>query len=419
MSMANMDHNAMPTEANTTLTVHVWINGKEILPQALHNEEVMKGVITGLTSVEPKRLQALSETTFLATFAVGILAEETGIAIQGIDNWLAKTVVITCNEVTVAQLPHILECMQCISGVDLDVFNPKTDDLHSDSLQSVHNGHHSLVTNPVALGTIGQPILIKIPGIPQFSGTEREKDTVQFEQWYHAISDAHRNFSEQLVRAAITKSCVGDAADAMCCLPPGATLDDILEKIIWLYGSVESSDTLMQEFYLIAQGKSEKVQTFVLHLEWALKAIKQQYPYAMTKEEGHRHLKYHLFHGHKSNLHNTLHYLYDKPDSQYSQWVMASRKAEMETLGSCVSEGRAKSAIVGANTDLAETKASSDLSFEAITQQMAYLMSAVTNHASPNLTKSSGCLGFKHNGAGKYSPNTFQRPKCDKKNMTC
>ena len=42
-----MNHNAMPTEANVTLMVHVLINGKEILPQALHNEEVAKGVLTG------------------------------------------------------------------------------------------------------------------------------------------------------------------------------------------------------------------------------------------------------------------------------------------------------------------------------------------------------------------------------------
>ena len=45
----------------------------------------------------------------------------------------------------------------------------------------------------------------------------------------------------------------------MCCLPAGATLDDILEKLKWLYGSEESSDTLMQEFYHIVQGKSKKV----------------------------------------------------------------------------------------------------------------------------------------------------------------
>ena len=166
MSMANMNHNAMSSEVNTMLTVHALINGKEILLQALHNEEVVKGVITGWTNVEPKRLQALNETTFLAIFAVGILTEEIGITIERIDNWLGKPVVITCDEVTTAQLPHVLECVGCISGVDLVIFNPKTDDLHSDSLQSVPNGHHSLVTSPVPLGTIGQHIPNKIPGIP-------------------------------------------------------------------------------------------------------------------------------------------------------------------------------------------------------------------------------------------------------------
>ena len=110
MSMANLNWNAMPREANMTLTVHALINGKEILPQALHNEEVMKRVLTGWMNVEPKRLQTLNETTFLAAYAVGILAEETGTAIEGIDNWLEKPVVIMCNEVTTAQLPHVLEC---------------------------------------------------------------------------------------------------------------------------------------------------------------------------------------------------------------------------------------------------------------------------------------------------------------------
>ena len=107
----------------------------------------------------------------------------------------------------------------------------------------------------------------------------------------------------------------------------------------------------MQKFYKIMQGKSEKVQTFALCLERALKAIKQQHPYAMTEEDGHRHLKDHLFHELKPNLCNALGYLYDKPDSQYSQLVMASRKAETETLGSSVSEVRAKSTVVGPDTD--------------------------------------------------------------------
>ena len=100
-----------------------------------------------------------------------------------------------------------------------------------------------------------------------------------------------------------------DAADVICCLPPGTMLDDIIEKFKWLYGSVEALDTLMQEFYRIVQGKYEKVQAFVLCLERALKAIKQQHPYAMAEEEGVRHLKDHLFHGLKLNLCNIPHYM--------------------------------------------------------------------------------------------------------------
>ena len=154
MSMANMNHNIMLTEANTTLMVHVLIDGKEILPQALHNEEVARGVITGWTNVEPKRLQALIETIFLATFAVGILAEEIGITIEKIDNWLGKPIVIICNEATKVQLPHVFKHAQCISGADLVVFTPKPDGLDSDSPQSIPSRPHRLMTSPVPLKTM-------------------------------------------------------------------------------------------------------------------------------------------------------------------------------------------------------------------------------------------------------------------------
>ena len=214
------------------------------------------------------------------------------------------------------------------------------------------------------------------------------------------------------------KSCIGDAADAICYLPPGSTLNDILEKFKWLYRSVESSDTLMQEFYHIAQGKSDKVQTFVLCLERALKAIKQQYPYAMTKEEGHRHLKIIYFMGLSptSVMHFTI---YTINLTLNSQLVVASRKAETETLESSVSEVRAKSAVVGADMDPAEAKASSEPLYEAITQQIAYLMFTVANQTNSNLTRPNGHSGFKPYGNGKYPSNAFQRPKCDRKNMTC
>ena len=66
------------------------------------------------------------------------------------------------------------------------------DDLHSDSLKSVQSGYCSNAASPAVLRPSGSTIRNKIPGIPCFSGSEREKDTVQFKQWYHAISDAQR-----------------------------------------------------------------------------------------------------------------------------------------------------------------------------------------------------------------------------------
>ena len=65
----------------------------------------------GWMHVEPWSVQALNETTFLATYASGILAEEIGAAVEKIENWLGKPVVITCDEVTANQLPQVVECV--------------------------------------------------------------------------------------------------------------------------------------------------------------------------------------------------------------------------------------------------------------------------------------------------------------------
>ena len=79
--------------------------------------------------VEPQNVQILNRTKFLATYAPGILAEEIGVAIEKIENWLGNPVVITFNEVTTAQLPHVLEFMHHGRGVESVVFNNKADDM--------------------------------------------------------------------------------------------------------------------------------------------------------------------------------------------------------------------------------------------------------------------------------------------------
>ena len=87
--------------------------------------------------------------------------------------------------------------------------------------------------------------------------------------------------------------------------------------------------------------------------------------------------------------------MYDTPNLQYSQLVMAARKVETETPGSNVSEARAKSTVVGIDSN--SKGDSSDPSYEVITQQIAYLMSAITNQ-----NKSNNSVGY-NNGNGKIS----------------
>ena len=38
----------------TTLTVHVLVKGRDILPDVFRNEDVMKGVLISATHIEPK-----------------------------------------------------------------------------------------------------------------------------------------------------------------------------------------------------------------------------------------------------------------------------------------------------------------------------------------------------------------------------
>ena len=98
---------------------------------------------------------------------------------------MGKSVVITCDEVTVVQLPQVIEHAHYTTGVDSVVFNTRIEGLRSDSNLGAHSGCHSYAGGPAVPGVSCTTFLNKMPHIPWFSGTEREKDTVQFEQWLH------------------------------------------------------------------------------------------------------------------------------------------------------------------------------------------------------------------------------------------
>ena len=72
------------------------------------------------------------------------------------------------------------------------------------------------------------------------------------------------------------------------------------------------------------------------------------------------------------------------------------------------------------DTALQAKGASSEQSYEALTQQIAYLMSTVTNQTNQNLSKSNGHNDSQSSNAnGKYSCTKFQKPKRDRADMKC
>ena len=82
--------NPVTTESVTTLTVHILIKERDILPNVFRNEDIMKGVLIDTTHVEPRNVCALHETTFLVTYSPGILADDIGSSIEKIDDGLVN-----------------------------------------------------------------------------------------------------------------------------------------------------------------------------------------------------------------------------------------------------------------------------------------------------------------------------------------
>ena len=170
--------NSESTELVMMLTVCVVIDIKDVLPDVFRNKDIAKGVLASKTHVEPRSVHALNETTFLVTYSSGILAKDIGSAIEKINEWLGKPVVITCHEVTAAQLPQVIECVQHTAGVESVVFNTGLNEIRTDSNPSVHSGYHSYAGGPAVPGASGTAFLNKMPGVPHFPGSGQEKDTV-------------------------------------------------------------------------------------------------------------------------------------------------------------------------------------------------------------------------------------------------
>lgn len=416
-------------------TMRVTVDGRVPLPSTLREAEVIHGVLTHMLRVEPTEVRTLNETLFLVGYAADLNVEEIIQSVGGIDNWLGKSVTIVCDHVTDEQLPRVLAQAR-VAGTDSVVFNgapeydardaPEVGELHTPSpvpmveigeearshrnyqpsRTSSQDSHHSTSRGPSGSGEVnGVRKLNKVPTLPKFSGNSREGSTVPYMIWLTSVRDARVTYNEISVRAAISTSCIGDAANALSNLRVGYTVDTVIKEFNYLYGQAESFDSLMQEFYKLNQGKGEKISAYTVRLKSVLSAIERKFPNNIRESEYDRHMLDRLFHGMQEGLRNALRYKYDgEIGLHYSDLVMAARGIEGKCSNVVVSK-----AAVSDTAGVAESVQQHNSQAEAVAEQIALLMSAIQNNQSSQ--------NKENNGGGKFSKPQY--PRKDWSKMTC
>ena len=117
------------------------------------------------------------------------------------------------------------------------------------------------------------------------------KTEVLFEQWNHEVHYIKDHYLESLVEESIMRSLKGAMADMAWYMGPTASVSDILEKLLVIFGTVASFDVLMQNFYKIMQGHNKKVPSFAMRLEGTLNQIRLRCPGQITDCKVPWHLK--------------------------------------------------------------------------------------------------------------------------------
>ena len=97
------------------------------------------------------------------------------------------------------------------------------------------------------------------PKISTFSGNVAPgKTEVSYEQWSHKVQCIKDHYLELVVRESIMRSLKGAAADMAHYMGPTASVSEMLEKLLVIFGTVMSFNGLMQNFYKIMWGVTKK-----------------------------------------------------------------------------------------------------------------------------------------------------------------
>ena len=102
-----------------------------------------------------------------------------------------------------------------------------------------------------------------VPKFSTFSGGSIQKGEVSFEQWVFKVKSVMQSHTEVTLKEGMVWSLHGAVTDMAQYLGLQAPVSEIVNKLELVYGTMEFFDILIQNFYTLQQGKTEKVTVCV------------------------------------------------------------------------------------------------------------------------------------------------------------
>ncbi|XP_063438199.1 uncharacterized protein LOC134719148 [Mytilus trossulus] len=115
-----------------------------------------------------------------------------------------------------------------------------------------------------------------IPKLPIFSGDDKGDD-VSYDLWrYQVACLIKENYRHEIIAQAIRRSVHGEASRIVMRLGVEATVDDVIDRMDCIFGSVDVKEVLLAQFYTACQGADEDVSSWGCRLEEILNKALQR-----------------------------------------------------------------------------------------------------------------------------------------------
>ncbi|XP_048240819.1 uncharacterized protein LOC125374101 [Haliotis rufescens] len=154
----------------------------------------------------------------------------------------------------------------------------------------------------------------QFPKLPLFSGDFQGKD-VSFDLWTYEVDCLLKStiYTPDVIDQAIRHSLKGEAARVAMRLGSKASIQDLLNKLYSIYGTVQRREALLAQFYSASQGEVEDVATWGCRLEHLLSKVTDHH--AIPFQEQDDMLRNMLWSGLRPSLKNVSGHKFDSVSS--------------------------------------------------------------------------------------------------------